>query len=135
VPRLTSGQSILEDLLEAQELENGQVDSWVEAKTALVRAESRVELHTETSVDLNFALVVFPGDSELEDTLWNGCDFERGLVLRILFEETGVLQGRGQLCLVSIELHRHFDFNCMVTNRCRPARILARRLWTSWWRQ
>jgi len=52
-------------LLEAQELQDGQVDGRVEAESSLVRAESRVELDSESVIDLADALVIFPGDSEL----------------------------------------------------------------------
>ena len=38
--QLTSSQSILEDLLEAQELENGQVDTGVESETSRILARS-----------------------------------------------------------------------------------------------
>jgi hypothetical protein len=66
---LTSSQCILEDLLEAQELQDGQVDSWVKSETALVWAESRVELDTISAVDLGLQLVIFPDDTELNDAL------------------------------------------------------------------
>jgi hypothetical protein len=39
-----TGQRVLESLLEAEELEDGQVDGGVEAETALVGTESRVVL-------------------------------------------------------------------------------------------
>lgn len=39
-----TGQGILEDLLETKELQDREVDSGVEAETALVGAESGVEL-------------------------------------------------------------------------------------------
>lgn len=39
-----ASQGVFEDLLEAEELENGQVDRGVEAESTLVRAEGRVEL-------------------------------------------------------------------------------------------
>jgi len=48
-----AGQGILEDLLEAEELQDGQVNRGVEAETALVGAESGVELNAETAVDLD----------------------------------------------------------------------------------
>lgn len=48
--KLTSSKSILEDLLETQELENGQIDRWVKSETTLVWTKSRVELDTETPI-------------------------------------------------------------------------------------
>jgi hypothetical protein len=62
-----TGQGILKDLLKAQELEDGQVDGWMETETTLVRTEGGVELDTVASVDVGFALVVFPDDTELHD--------------------------------------------------------------------
>jgi hypothetical protein len=51
-----AGESVLEDLLETEELEDGKVDGRVETETTLVRAEDRRELDTETVVDLALAL-------------------------------------------------------------------------------
>lgn len=95
---LTSGEGILEDLLEAQELQNGEVDSGVEAETTLVGAESGVELHAVALVDLALAFVVFPNNAELNDSLGDGGDFEGLLVLWVLLEEGGGLKGGDELC-------------------------------------
>lgn len=54
-----TGEGILEDLLETEELEDGQVHGGVETETTLVRAESGVELDTETTVDLNLGQIRF----------------------------------------------------------------------------
>lgn len=94
---LTTGESVLEDLLEAEELEDRQVDGGVEAQATLVWAEGTVELDTVGAVDLGLELVVFPDDAELDDTLWDGDDLQGGLVFGVLLEEGGVLEGRGQL--------------------------------------
>lgn len=77
---------------------HGQVDGRVESKTALVRAESRVELHTVSSVDAELAFVVLPGDAELNNSLGNGGDLQSSAVFGVLFEEAAVLEGAGQLC-------------------------------------
>ena len=50
-----SGQRVLEDLLEAEELDDAEVHRGVEAQAALVRAERGVELHPEAAVDLDLA--------------------------------------------------------------------------------
>lgn len=94
---LTAGKSILEDLLETQKLENGQVDSWVETETALVWAEGGVELNTIALVDLWLQVVVLPNNTELDDALWDGNDLEGGLVLWVLLEEGGVFEGGCEL--------------------------------------
>jgi hypothetical protein len=112
---LTTGESVLEDLLEAEELEDRQVDGGVEAQATLVWAESTVELDTVGAVDLGLELVVFPDDAELDNTLWDGDDLQGGLVFGVLLEEGGVLEGRGQLIVSLLELRldsevRHVDW-------------------------
>jgi hypothetical protein len=96
-----AGQGILEDLLKAKELENGEVDSGVETETTLVWAESRVELHTVALVDLALALVVLPDDAELDDALRDRGDLEGLLVLGVLLEEGG-----DKLCMKSVSSNR-----------------------------
>lgn len=73
---LTSGEGILEYLLEAEELQDGEVDAGVEAQAALVWAQSRVELHTVSAVHLQVAGVVFPDYTELNDSLGNRDNLE-----------------------------------------------------------
>jgi hypothetical protein len=90
---LTSGQGILEDLFEAQELQDGQVHGGVQTETALVWAEGRVKLHPVAAIDLDLVLVVLPDDTELDDALGDGDDLEGSLVLGVLLEEGAVLEG------------------------------------------
>jgi hypothetical protein len=92
-----TGQSILEDLLETKELQDGQVDGGVETETTLVGTESGVELDTETTVDLNLVVVILPDDTELDHTLGDGDDGESLAVFRVLLEESRVLKGGGEL--------------------------------------
>lgn len=94
---LTAGESVLEDLLETQELEDGKVDSWVEAKSSLVWTEGAVELNSVTVVDLWLKIVVLPDNTELDDTLWDRNDLKSSLVLWVLLEERRVLEGGGEL--------------------------------------
>lgn len=72
----------------------------MESQSALVRAQRRVELHSVASVDTQLAIVVLPGDAELQHALGDGHDLEGGAVLGVLLEEGAVLEGAGQLCLV-----------------------------------
>lgn len=65
-----SGEGVLEDLLEAEELHDAQVHRWVEAQAALVGAECAVELHPESSVDVHCAAVVLPGHPEDDLPFW-----------------------------------------------------------------
>lgn len=88
-----AGQRILEDLLEAQELQDGQVHGWVESKTTLVWTKGRVELDSVATVDLDFALVVLPDNSELDYSLRYGGDLEGFLVFWVLLKQRGVLKG------------------------------------------
>lgn len=92
-----AGEGILEDLLKTQELEDGQVDCGVEAETAFVWAEGRVELDAVALVDVADALVIFPDNAELDDALGNGDDLKRLLVLGVLLEDGGALEGGGEL--------------------------------------
>src|SRR5690606_13897991 len=59
-----AGERVLEDLLEAEELDDAEVDARVEAQAALVRPERRVELDAEAAVELDTALVVRPRHAE-----------------------------------------------------------------------
>src|SRR5690606_9941568 len=59
-----AGQRVLEGLLEAQELDDPEIDRGVEAQAALVGAEGGVELDPEAPVDLYLTAVVDPGNAE-----------------------------------------------------------------------
>lgn len=99
-----SGQGILEDLLESEELEDGKVDGWVESETSLVWSEGRVVLHSETTVDLDLTLVRLPDYPELDDPLWDGNDLECLLVLWVSIEEGRRVKGRLELVVSLFEL-------------------------------
>jgi len=58
------GQGVLEDLLEAEELDDARVDAGVEAQAALVGAQGRVELDAEAAVDVHRPGVVDPRHAE-----------------------------------------------------------------------
>ena len=62
------GQGVFQDLLKAQELDDGQVDAGMEAQAPLVGADGRVVLHAVAPVDPGLAAVVHPGDAELDHT-------------------------------------------------------------------
>lgn len=69
----------------------------MEAETALVGTQGRVELDAEAAVDLELALVILPDDTELDEALGNGGDLQGGPVLRVLLEKGRALEGRGKL--------------------------------------
>ena len=64
-----AGQAVLEHLLKAQELDDGQIHRGVEPQAALVGADGGVELHTVAAVDLHLAGVVHPGHTEHHNAL------------------------------------------------------------------
>ncbi len=74
------GQGVLEDLLESEELEDPEIDGGVEAETALVGTDGRVELDAETAIDLDLAAVVHPRHAEHEDPLRLDDAFEDPMV-------------------------------------------------------
>jgi hypothetical protein len=57
-------ERVLEDLLEAEELDDAEVDGRMEAEAALVGAKRAVELDAEAPVDLHLAGVILPGHAE-----------------------------------------------------------------------
>ena len=60
-------QGVLEDLFESQEFQDAQVDALVEAQAAFVRADGAVGLDAVAAVDVEDAVVIFPGDAENDD--------------------------------------------------------------------
>ena len=63
------GEAVLEDLLESEELQDGQIDGGVEPESALVGTDGGVELDAVSAVDLDLSGVVHPGDAEHDDPL------------------------------------------------------------------
>jgi hypothetical protein len=136
-----AGKGILEDLLETQELEDGQVDCRVQAETALVWTEGRVELDAVALVDIALALVVLPDNAELDDALGDGNDFECLLVLGVLLEDGGALEGGGELWdeladVIDCQLKHLREKSdgqrprvCNYTYPCRLAQTRAQTLW------
>jgi hypothetical protein len=82
-----AGECILEGLLETEELEDRQVHGGVQAQSAFVRPQRRVELNAVPDVDVRVAGVIFPDDTELEDALRYLDDVERLFVFRFGGEE------------------------------------------------
>ena len=76
-----AGQAVLQDLLKAQELQNGQVDGGVEPQTALVGADGGAELNAVAPVDVDGALVVDPGYPEADHALRLHESFDDALLL------------------------------------------------------
>lgn len=64
----------------------------MEAKTSLVRSQGGVVLNAVSIVDLDLEVVVFPDDTELDDTLRDGSDLESLAVLWVLLKKRGVFE-------------------------------------------
>ncbi len=77
-----AGQGVLEDLLEAEELDDTEVDRGVEAQAALVGTKCAVEFNAETAVDVNLPLVVLPGYPE-DDLPFRFADALDDLALKV----------------------------------------------------
>ena len=63
------GQCVLERLLEAKELQDREVNGGVEAQTALVRTDGRIELHAVAQVHLHLTFIIDPRHAEGDDAL------------------------------------------------------------------
>ena len=75
------GEGVLEDLLEGEELEDGEVDGGVEAEAALVGSDRAVELDAVAAVDVDLALVVGPRHTEDDRALGGDHALEDGVLL------------------------------------------------------
>lgn len=89
---LTACKGILEDLLESQELQNGEIDRGMESESSFVWSQSRVELHAVAPIDLHFSLVVLPDHTKLYYAFGNRGNLQSLLVFRVFREERGVLE-------------------------------------------
>ena len=92
------GKAVLEYLLKAEELNDTDIYGRVKSDTALVRTDSGVELYSESTVYLNLAVVINPGNTEndlslrLTESGENACLNEIGS----LFDNR--LEGLDNLC-------------------------------------
>src|SRR3989344_7225551 len=68
-PEWQTGKRILPNLLEAEELENREINRRVEAQTTLVWPKCGIELDAITAVHPHFTLIVHPSNAE------NDCPF------------------------------------------------------------
>ena len=62
-------KSILEGLLETEELQNRKIHRRMETKTTLVRSDCRIELNTITGICLNLTVIIHPCHLESKNTL------------------------------------------------------------------
>ena len=92
-----AGHGVLEDLLEAQELHDREVDGGVKADAALVGAKSRVVLNAVAAVDMPHVIVVLPGHAELDDALGLDHPLQQGGLLVLGMGVDHGLQGAEDL--------------------------------------
>ena len=84
----------------------------VEAETAFVRPDCTVELYTITTVYMNFAVVVYPGNTEADLTFWFGQTTQKVgcFVFRVLVHNTFDGFENFFYCLQKILVHWHYVF-------------------------
>ena len=111
-----SGQAVLEDLLEAQELDDGCAYGRMQTDAALVRSDCGVELEAEAAVDLNLAVVVNPCDAELYAALRLNDALEYAGLNEIRTALSDRLQGleNFEYCLLEFRLIRVALYNGVV---------------------
>ena len=114
------GEGVLEDLLEAEELEDAQVDGGVEAEAALVGPDGTVELDTETAVDADIALVILPRHAEDDGTLRLGDTLEDAVIFVLLVSGENGSDGRNNLLhgLQELRLAGVFCANLLQNSGC-----------------
>ena len=86
-----SGQRVLKDLLEREELQDPEVDRRMKTQAAFVGPDRAVHLNAEPAVHMQLALVVLPGDAEHDDALRldDPLDDLRLPIFRMLIEHEG----------------------------------------------
>lgn len=84
---LTACKGILEDLLESQKLQDGEIDRGMKAESSFVWSQSRVELHPVAPIDLHFSLIILPDHTELYYAFRNRGNLQSLLVFWIFLEK------------------------------------------------
>ena len=85
-PHRQSGQTVLQDLLEAEELQHATCHGRVEAEPAFVGPDRVRELHAPGAVGVDRAVVALPGNAERDDPVRLGQPLEdlQPLVFRVV---------------------------------------------------
>lgn len=125
-------QSVLENLFKSQEFQNAQVDALMEAQAAFVRPNSAVGLDAVAAVDVEDAVIIFPGDAENDDAFrfddafqdvmlfifrfffqhgHDGCQYFAGCILEFrLFRVTALDDGQHVFYILLHFCHNGFSF-------------------------
>ena len=77
-----SGQTVLERLLKAQELQHAQGNSWVKSQAAFIGPNRVIELHTPSSVDANIAFIISPSNTKRQHAVRFSHSF-KDLILKV----------------------------------------------------
>ena len=62
-------KGVLKDLLKAEELDDSEVNRRMQTDTALIGADSRIELYAVTCVYVDLTVIIDPRNAELDLTL------------------------------------------------------------------
>ena len=116
------GQAVLEGLLEAEELHNGQIYVGSEAQAALVGADGAVELYAVAAVYVYLTGIVYPNNAELDsalglyEALKKGCLLVFGVLLDNGLKRTqNFFYGLNEFFLVTVALFALFDYGLDVS--------------------
>ena len=111
-----TGEAVLEDLLESQELDDGDVYGRVKPESSLIGTDGRIELDAVSAVHLDLTLIVYPGNAEddLALRLYQALEYSGCLVLGVGLDDG--LQGFQDLvdCLQEFRLARIALFDLRV---------------------
>ena len=78
-----AGEAVLQDLLKAQEFQDGQVHRGVEPQAALVGADGGVELYPVATVHMDLTGIISPGHPEGDNTLRLHEPFQNAVLLQL----------------------------------------------------
>ena len=81
------GQAVFKNLFEAQEFQDTEVHAGMKSQASLVGADRVVELDAPAAVHSDIAVIIFPGDTENDDSIGFGQSFQD-----LRFPVSGVLQ-------------------------------------------
>ena len=121
-----TGQGVLENLLEAKELDDTKVNGRVQTQTALIRTDRRVELYAVAAVHMNLAVIVDPRHAEHDLALRLGETLQDtgSLILRVCFNDR-LQSGENFRCslnefrLIGIKLFKVFQLFAYIRHNDR----------------
>jgi hypothetical protein len=103
------GETVLENLFEAEKFENGKVNGSMKAEASLVRAKRAVELYPVGTVYADLSFVIYPGYPEHDDTFGFYNPFKYGILFQIRHLVYNGLEGFENL----FDSLKEFRFRCV----------------------